>query len=403
MMHKIMVITSAFPRYQGDLAGNFVYELANKVRECGVDVYVLAPHDLNLKLEENMSGLKVYRFPYFYPHRFQKLAYGNGIPYNLKNSHLAKIQVPLFFLSELFYATKLVKKEKIDIIHSHWLVPQGLVGAICRKIFGIPHITTVHGSDINTINKSKILSLICSFIICNSDKITTNSSYTKSAICSIDSRAKNTVEVVPMGVDINYSKSEDNTNLKDVFEAEYLILSVGRLIDWKGTKYLIIAMKEVIKIFPNVKLVLVGVGPEKENLEKLTEELNLKRNIIFTGYIEDVDLPKYYASSDIFVLPSIDINGYTEGLGVVLLEAMACGTPVIGSNVGGISDIIEDGYNGFLVPEKSPPELADKIIELLSNKKMAEEFSVNGLKIVREKFSWEIVCDRFARMYEVVK
>ena len=400
---KVCILTSGYPRHKNDFDSIYIHELAKNLTTFNNEVHVLTPHYPNCKVEEELDDVNVHRFPYFYPKKYQKLCYGGGILYNFKNSYLAKIQVPLFFLSELFYTIKMIKKEKIDVVHSHWLVPQGLVGGICKKIFGIPHVTTVHGSDVNIIKKSKILSRICSFILHNSDRITANSSYTKDRVLSIDSRAKDKVEVIPMGVDINRFGFEDDTNLKEVFGAEYLILSIGRLIDWKGTKYLIISMKEVIKKFPNSKLVIGGDGPEKRKLEKLTKKLNLKKNVIFTGYIKNSDLSKYYDSSDIFVLASMNLNGLTEALGVVLLEAMVCGTPVIGSNVGGIPDIIKDGYNGFLVPEKSPKDLADKIIELLSNKELAKEFSVNGLKTVRERFSWEIVSERFMRMYEVVK
>jgi N-acetyl-alpha-D-glucosaminyl L-malate synthase BshA len=400
---KVLVLTTAFAGWKDDRTSSFVYELSKRLKEEGFEIVVLAPHCEGAKRFEIMDELKVYRFPYFYPRKYQRLAYGGGILYNLKNSHLAKIQAPLFFLSELLYTIKLIRKEKIDVIHSHWLVPQGLVGAICRKYFKVPHIATVHGSDVYLIEKSKIRNRICSFILHNSDKITANSSYTKNIIQSIDDGAKNKMEVVPMGVDIkNRFKSEDNTNLKEDFGVECLILSVGRLIGLKGTKYLIIAMKEVIRKFPTAKLLIVGDGPEKEKLEKLANELNLEDNVIFTGHIKNLDLPKYYSFADVFVTPSITIDGQAEGLGVVLLEAMACGTPVIGSNMGGIPDIIKDGYNGFLVPEKSPKDLADKIIELLSNKKMAEEFSVNGLKIVKERFSWEIVTERFYRLYEEI-
>ena len=396
---KVLVLTTTFPRWENDTTPAFVYDLSKRLRDEELEIVVLAPHCEGAKRFEIMDGLIVYRFPYFYPAKYQRLAYGGGILPSLKRSHLAKIQVPLLFLSELFYAFKIIINKKIDVIHSHWIIPSGLVGAVCRRIFGIRHITTLHGSDINTIKKSKILSRICSFILHNSDEITANSSYTKKAILSIDDRAKNKVEVVPMGVDINRFKSEDNTNLKEVFGAEYIILSVGRLIDWKGTKYLIIAMKEVIKKFSNSKLVIGGNGAEKGNLEKLIEELNLEGDVIFAGYIEDIDLPKYYDSADVFVLPSINIKGQTEALGVVLLEAMASGTPIIGSNVGGIPDIIKDGYNGFLVPEKSPEGLADKIIQLLSNKELAEKFSVNGLETVGERFTWEIVGEQFMQIY----
>ena len=409
---KILMLASTFPRYKGHFAANFIYELAKGLKERGFEIIVLTTHHPDTKLKEDVDGLKIYRFPYFYPSKYQTLYRDDfSFVYNFKRSYLAKIQAPLFFLSELFSAIRIIRKEKIDVIHSHWLVPQGLVGAICKKIFGTPHVTTVHGADINTFKKleilsgkkSKILSGIFSFVLHNSDKINANSSYTKNIVLSIDGRVKNKIEIIPMGVDINRFKHEDDINIKEDFDAEYLILSVGRLIDWKGTKYLITAMKEIIKKIPNAKLVIGGIGPEKENLEKLTEELKLKNNVIFTGYIEDIDLLKYYASSDIFVLPSINLNGHTETLGVVLLEAMACGTPVIGSNVGGIPDIIKDGYNGFLVSEKSPEDLADKIIELLSNKELAEEFATNGLKTVQEKFSWISVTERFIEVYEEFK
>lgn len=400
---RVLVLTTTFPRWKNDTTPAFVYELSKRLNEEELEIVVLVPHCEGAKRFEIMDGLNVYRFPYFYPTKYQRLAYGGGILPSLKKSNLAKIQVPLLFLSELFYAFKIIREKKIDVIHSHWIIPNGLVGAVCRRIFGIRHITTLHGSDINTIKKSKILSRICSFILHNSDRITANSSYTKNIILSIDDRAKNKVEVVPMGVDINRFKSEDNTNLKEVFGAEYLILNVGRLIDWKGTKYLIIAMKEVIKNFPNAKLLIGGDGPEKGKLEKLTEELNLKKSVIFAGYIEAIDLPKYYNSADVFVLPSINIEGQTEAFGVVLLEVMASGTSVIGSNIGGIVDIINDGKNGFLAQPGNPKDIADKIITLLSNEKLRQKISAEGLKTVQEKFLWNSVTERFIEVYEELK
>ena len=99
-------------------------------------------------------------------------------------------------------------------------------------------------------------------------------------------------------------------------------------------------------------------------------------------------------------IPSIVVDGHTEGLGVVTIEAMACGTPVIGSNVGGIPDVIKDGFNGFLVPEKSHDELAKKIIQLLSDKELENKFIQNGLKTVKNNFSWGIVSDKFINLFK---
>ena len=398
---KVLVLATTFPRWQNDTTPAFVYELSKRLQENGLEIVVLAPHYPGVKKFEIMDEMKIYRFPYFWPAKYQKLAYDGGILPNIKRSHLAKIQVPLLILSELYYTFKIIRKEKIGVIHSHWIIPSGLIGGIARKIFKISHITTAHAGDVFTIRKSKILGIIGSFVLKNSDEITANSKYTKNVITAIEYELKCNVEIIPMGVDTSRFNPNKASDLRNVFEEEYLILSVGRLVDKKGIKYLIMAMEDVIKVFPKAKLIIGGSGPEKEKLENLSASLGLKENVIFVGYIENSDLPKYYASSDIFVLPSIETKGGdTEGLGVVLLEAMACGTPVIGSNIGGITDIILNNETGFLTQPENPKDIAEKIIELLSNEKTRQRVSDNALKMITEKFSWDIVTKLFSNIYQ---
>src|SRR5659263_191232 len=110
---KILILSSSFPRYDGDFAGNFVYELAKRLKLENLSVIIIAPNDSTTKFQENMNGLNVYRFPYFFPSNLQKLAYGGGISYNIKKSFLAKIQIPFFILFELFTTLKIVRREKI--------------------------------------------------------------------------------------------------------------------------------------------------------------------------------------------------------------------------------------------------------------------------------------------------
>lgn len=401
---NVLVLTTTFPRWKDDTTPAFVYELSKRLNDGGMKIVVLAPHHEGAKFYEEMEGMKIYRFPYFYPTKYQKLCYEGGILPNLKRSWLARVQVPLLLLSELIFTYKIFRKEEINIIHSHWIVPSGLIGGICRRIFGKPHITTAHAGDVFTIRKSRILSFITSFVFKNSDKITANSKFTKDVIIYINDKIKNNVEIIPMGVDTYFFNPHKASNLRKAFEAEYLVLSVGRLVDKKGIKYLIMAMKEVIKEFPRTKLIIGGSGPEKENLEKLSESLDLKENVVFVGYIKNADLPKYYASSDIFVLPSIETKGGdTEGLGVVLLEAMASGIPLIGSNIGGITDIIKNNETGLLTRPENPEDISDKIVMLLSNKKLRRKFSEEGLRTIKEKFSWDVVTIKFVEFYEVIK
>ena len=182
------------------------------------------------------------------------------------------------------------------------------------------------------------------------------------------------------------------------------ILFVGRLIEKKGVEYLIKAIP-YISAWNECKLIIVGKGFEEDKLKKLVIDLDLENNVKFIGKVSRNKITKYFKSSDIFILPSIvDSKGEVETLGVVLIEAMAMGIPVIGSDIGGIPDVIDDSINGFLVEPKSITDIADKVIKLLSDKKLRNKFIKNAKKKVKEKFDWNnIALDIENVINEVIK
>jgi len=399
-MTKVLVLTTTFPRWKNDTTPAFVYELSKRLQQKGMEIVVLAPHHKGAKRFEVMDGMKVYRFHYFFPERLQKLCYDGGMLPNLKRSNLAKIQVPVLFKSELTFAIWLIKKEKIDIIHSHWIIPNGLVGAICKKIFGMRHITTAHAGDVFIMRNSKKFSRISKFILDNSDKITANSNYTSRAVAELDSSAERTIEVIPMGVDIERFNPKTKINLKNKFNSDYLIFSVGRLVEKKGIKYLVMAMKYIVKKYPDAKLIIGGDGPERKNLERLVENLNMRKNVTFLGYVKPSELPRYYASSDVFVLPSIETSqGDTEGLGVVILESLASGTPVVASRTGGIPEPIRHKENGLLSNPKDPRDIAEKIILILSDTSLRKKLSSEGRSYVQKQFFWDCIANDFDKLF----
>ena len=181
-----------------------------------------------------------------------------------------------------------------------------------------------------------------------------------------------------------------------------VILFVGRLIDWKGVNILVSSMKKVRDTVRNARLVIVGDGPERKSLADRVKELGLEDSVTFTGQVSGMELKDYYSRASVFVLPSITVNNQTEGLGVVLLEAMASGVPVIGSNTGGIPDIIEDGVNGLLVQPGDPKALADAIIRIFEDRDLADRFREAGIKTVSERFSWDRIGDQFTMVYQEV-
>ena len=328
----------------------------------GFDVIVLAPHHGGARQFEEMCGVRVYRFPYFYPKKYQDLCWGGGILPNMRRSNLAKIQLPLLFIAEMYHTLRIIKKEDIDLIHAHWILPQGMIGAIYKKLYKIPLVVSLHG--VGDMFPLKYLKSLGKFTLDSCDFCTVNSPATKKAVLELEvQNIKQKIEKIPMGVDIERftpkkSRRDSDFTKGGAFTKDSLIiLFIGRLIMEKGVKYLIGAMPVVLKEHPTARLIIVGEGPEKNDLMQLSKKLDVDKNISFKGELPNDELPGLYRNSDIFVLPSI-VNkaGDTEGLGVVLLEAMASKVPVIGSNVGGIPEVIKDGKTGMLVAEKSGDE-----------------------------------------------
>lgn len=396
----ILILSSSFPKTPESFEGNFIFELVRRLDNKVIRPIVLAPHFPEGMYEEQWSSVRICRFRYFFPTHFEQLAYGSGIVYNLRKNPLLLITVPFFFISEFFAALRIIHNNPISIIHTHWLIPQGIIGAILHKISGMPHIATVHGSDLVFFSEHPLLHPICRFIMNNSDRVTVNSTYTRKKLIHIFPDTSEKVFIIPMGVDLDRIIDRSHDTILRQYSPKKIILTVGRLIDLKGTIYLIEAMPEILKKIPDVLLIIIGAGPESQKLEQRISELGVQEQVIMAGLIERDRLPLYYHAADVFVLPSLDLDGRTEGLGVVLLEAMAVGCPVIGSNVGGIPDIIADGENGFLVPSRDSLILAEKIIEIVSNRSLADKFRYNGKISIKEKFSWDIIVQNFFSIYK---
>ncbi|MEO0190024.1 MAG: glycosyltransferase family 4 protein, partial [candidate division WOR-3 bacterium] len=178
------------------------------------------------------------------------------------------------------------------------------------------------------------------------------------------------------------------------------ILFVGRHVERKGVHILIEAFKLIHKEIPH-NLIIVGDGPERKNWEKMSLDYGLSDRIKFTGWVSKEDLHNYYRTCSFFVLPAIyDKHGDTEGLGVVMIEAMGYSKPVIASNVGGITDVVINGHNGILVKDNDPKELAKAIKELTHNRELYKKLGMNAKKTIDERFNWDKIVSKLIGLYE---
>ncbi len=383
---KVLMLTTTFPESENNLIGP-TYELAKKLVEKGVYVKALTPHIFNSKEQEYIKGIDVTRFKYMYPPRFQNLTGGEGILPNIKKSLFSQIQIPFLFFS--FFTKCLRISTNYALIHAHWILA-GLVAVLIKKIRKHFVILTTHGSDINKIPAKGPIRRISIFSLKSVDLLISVSKDLKSRIIKLGIPAEK-ILVIPNGVDIdkfdiNLEKSNKNR-----------LLFVGRLIPVKGLRYLIEAMKYIKEALPQVFLTIIGEGYLKESLTQLTKVYSLDENIIFEGKKSHTIINKNLKESSLFVLPSL-----SEGLSVAVLEAMACGVPVVASKVGGMPDVIIENQTGILVPPRNSEILANTIITLLKDNRKITSMGIKARERIEANFSWDIVANRIIEIYKSI-
>jgi glycosyltransferase involved in cell wall biosynthesis len=399
---RVLVLTTSFPTDKKSLAGIFILDECTRLAEQGVEVTVLAPHHPGSKRSESIGGIKVRRFRYMLPSHWQRLCYRAGMEPNMHEGFLVRVQLAPFFLVFFLYAIWFSRKT--DIVHCHWS-PAGLVGAVAGKyILRKPIVYMEHHGTVTT---SRLHRFFLRWILRNVDCVLANSSFTLNRILKLSKPKR--YEILPPAIDMSRFSARERTDeflQKLGFKRDIpLLLSVGRFIDCKGFSYLIEAIEFLVHDMgrPDTQLLIVGDGPLRSSLERMIYEKGLERNIHIVGIIPPEDMPRFYSHADILIAPSIvDDQGNTEGLGLTLLEANACGVPCIGSRVGGIVDIIKEGQNGFLVDEKNPRQIAQRIDFLLSHPQKRSEMGLTGRLMVQEKYESALLTGRLLGTYTKV-
>ena len=394
---NLLIITSTFPRWENDTDPPFVFELAKRLTDA-FNINVLVPNYPGALSDEVMDGVKIHRFRYFLKN-LEILAGSEGILPTLKKNRLFYLLVPFFILAEFIALLKLIRKTKPDIIHAHWILPQGFVSAIAHKMTGVPFVLTTHGGDIYGL-QGKIASALKGYALRNAVTVTVVSKDIQNTIKQNFGDAIHT-KVIPMGVDSAlFHPDKKDPRIREQFDIKGpFLLYVGRLSEKKGVAYLLEAIPDIINQHPDAKLLVVGTGEEKQKLLQLSQKLNIGNNVVFIGAQPNSELPAYFATADIFIGPSIKAEGGdTEGFGLTFVEAGMSKCIVIASDVGGISDIIEDGKTGFLVREKDPEQLAVTIRMIIKKLPELDHMKQEAHRILCSRFDWPAIAERYRKI-----
>lgn len=314
---------------------------------------------------------------------------------NLQRIPFLRPESLAMYLKLLLKAIQICSFNKIHAIHAGRVLPEGLVAWLIAKFFSKPVVIYAHGEEITTWRQPAKFKVM-SFVYRHADKVIANSEFTENELLKLNVKAENITRISP-GVDIERFKPKLPTDdLKasiQLAQNESLILSVGRLSRRKGFDQIIKAIPQLRKQGCNVKYALIGIGEDGEYLEDLAQDLGVADFVHFLGHVSMEDLPRWYNACDIFAMPNREINGDTEGFGMVFLEAAACGKPVICGTAGGTGSAVLQGTTGLRVNGDSLENITEEVKALLTDNKLRTTLGYNALQRAQSSFSWNEVAN----------
>lgn len=401
---RILCVTSNFPRWAGDSTTPFVLNLAEDLQALGWQVDVLAPHAPGAARKEVINGVNVERFMYMLPESKQTVCYQGGALVNLRKRPLEKLKLPLLVAAEFLAIAWRLLTRRYDAIHSHWILPQGFTGMLASKMLRVPHIITVHGGDIFSL-KGNFMNKLKRAALRSADAVTVNSSFTRKAVEDLAHPLRN-LQRIPMGVDaspLSDAERQQAQALRERYRQQSgpLLVFVGRLVEEKGAQDAITAVHLLREQLPDTRLLVIGEGHDRSQLEHQVAQLTLQEQVIFLGWVDPKQVRAHMAAADVFLGPSRTAqDGWVEAQGLTFLEAMAAGAPVVASRLGGIVDSVREGETGLLVEEKSPQEIAEAVLHIVRSPELPAQFSGAVASALSKEFSRESSAEAFANLFD---
>lgn len=377
---KVLFFNYEYPPLGGGAGNATSYIMKEFSSFPGLEIDLITSSiDKEYHLEKVGSNIRIHRIP---------------IGKNPQNLHYqSQKELMVYAVKAYFFARKLMKKNKYDLTHSFFTVPCGQVSWILKKMHKLPYVVSLRGSDVP--GYSQKFSLIYKFINPLIRKIWKDADNVVSVSSGLRDLARKfnpdqEIDVIFNGINI----SEFQYQPEKVDTDHFRILCVSRLTQRKAIDYLIRAVANLKEKHPDVVLELVGDGEQKSELENLARELKAEKYIVFTGLVKHEEVSAYFNRASVFVLPSLN-----EGMSNVMLEALACGLPIVATDTGGTKELVDDGRNGFIIKMKDAKDIEEKVERLIADQELRKKMAQESRKKA-EEMSWRKVADDYFNFYE---
>jgi glycosyltransferase involved in cell wall biosynthesis len=382
-MH-IAVLTHNYPRFPGDFSGSFVAALSSELARQGKRVSVLAPWDPAYSEQRTVSSEQsspdLHLWPYAPRADWHRLGYMRTMEADVRMRGETYWLAPMFFAAGTAATLRWCRQHRPDVIHAHWLLPNGFFGAVASRALGIPLVVSIPGSDALVAGQNPLFRAMAHFTLSQAGLVTANSHALRDVAVTQLGADPARFDLIIYGVDPNGLRPDPNAVSEQraawgVPADALLLLAVGRMVYKKGFDVLLRALailkqhgllyqSTTLPIYPlpPIHLALIGDGDLWQEWQGLARDLDLDSHVHWLGRVPFDRMGRAYNAADALVMPSV--TRPADGLNVCVLDAMACAKPVIGTDAAGNELVIQDGVNGWITPEQDPHALAAAILRL---------------------------------------
>jgi glycosyltransferase involved in cell wall biosynthesis len=404
-MH-IGVLTHNYPRFTGDFSGTFVEALCDELARQGHPVTVWAPYDpayqrpLTYWPGPAPVTLRLYR--YAWPARLHRLGYMRSMQSDLALRLEAYLLSPALFAAGIRQVLADAPRLQPDVLHAHWVLPNGFIGAVASRRLGIPLAVSVPGSDAQVAAKNPLFRRMAAFTFAQARLLTANSAELRDAVLPLGADL-NKFDMIIYGTDPAALRPDargtaDLRARLGIAAATPVILCVGRMVHKKGFDVLIRSLAAAPLQGRDLAVVMVGGGDQLGAWQQLAQELGVAKRIQWVGSVPKTEIGVYYNLADMLAMPSV--SKPADGLNVCVLDAMSCAKPVVASTVAGNPLAVLDGVTGLLVPEQDPAALATAVAALLDNPQQAQAMGVAARRRIEEELGWPQLARRYVAHFE---
>ncbi len=404
---RVLMLTSSYPKFRGDTTAPFIESIATHIAAQGVETHVVLPEHREWKRGAVEDDVHFYPYRYAFKKEWTLWGYAEALRADVKLKRGVYALAPLALGSSFQKMMQLTAREEFEVLHAHWVLPNAPAAALVAQLRKLPLVISMHGSDVFMAEKNRAFGSAARWCFDRAAWLTACSDELMQRALALGADETKT-EWIPYGADAKafHVNSADAQRVRAQLQLQnddVMILAVGRLVYKKGFEFLIAAMPHVLQRAPNARLVLVGYGDLRADLETQAHALGLNGHVTFAGRVPRQEIPAYFGAADVVCVPSVrDDAGNVDGLPNVALEAMAAGKAIVASNIAGFPDVIDDGASGVLVPEKNPAALADALVALAQDARLREMLGARARAKIHTQLNWDNVARRFIQVYERV-